>query len=601
MVSSVGFTTIWKGWGLVPLKKPKGRLLILCLVTTCFIAACGQEETSNQSLSNQEKTVEFAENNYHLRDKELLYQEDSQSVKTLYLTIKSGDAAENTNHTWEEINTYSVYDYEKWGVPRYQVAALLQAGDDTGPLAGELGYSETVPNATVQVRGQTSSRNQQKNYKIKLKRNKGSWQGQRTINLNKHQTDGLRFRNKLAYDLIRGIPQLIGLRTQFVHLYVKDENGSEPDKFVDYGLYTQVEQLNGSGLKAHGLDSNAQLYKVNFFEFLLYEDTIKLEDDPDFDRVAFEKLLEIKGDRDHHKLIEMLQAVNDLDRPIDQTLDTYFDRENLTYWLAFQILIGNTDTQSRNVYLYSPQNSQRWYFIPWDHDSAFFKKEYEIEKFAGKTSWESGISNYWGNRLFQRALKSATFRQELDDAIQDLKGKLNPDYLSQEVAKYQETVKPYVTKEPDSTHLGLTPSQYDEVAAAIPKEIESNYQDYLDSLKKPMPFFIGIPEKDENGKLKVRWDAAYDLNGQKITYKVEVAKDFEFKEIIHTEEGITLPETVLDMPEKGHYFARVTATNEAGETRHAFDYYVTEVGKHFGVKSFFIQSNGKISEDVYEE
>ena len=585
----------------MPLKKPKGRLLILCLVTTCFIAACGQEESSNQSLSNQEKTVEFAENNYHLRDKELLYQEDPQSVKTLYLTIKSGDAAENTNHTWEEINTYSVYDYEKWGLPRYQVAALLQAGDDTGPLAGELGYSETVPNATVQVRGQTSSRNQQKNYKIKLKRNKGSWQGQRTINLNKHQTDGLRFRNKLAYDLIRGIPQLIGLRTQFVHLYVKDENGSEPDKFVDYGLYTQVEQLNGSGLKAHGLDSNAQLYKVNFFEFLLYEDTIKLEDDPDFDRVAFEKLLEIKGDRDHHKLIEMLQAVNDLDRPIDQTLDTYFDRENLTYWLAFQILIGNTDTQSRNVYLYSPQNSQRWYFIPWDHDSAFFKKEYEIEKFAGKTSWESGISNYWGNRLFQRALKSATFRQELDEAIQDLKGKLNPDYLSQEVAKYQETVKPYVTKEPDSTHLGLTPSQYDEVAAAIPKEIESNYQDYLDSLKKPMPFFIGIPEKDENGKLKVRWDAAYDLNGQKITYKVEVAKDFEFKEIIHTEEGITLSETVLDMPEKGHYFARVTATNEAGETRHAFDYYVTEVGKHFGVKSFFIQSNGKISEDVYEE
>lgn len=585
----------------MPLKKPKGRLLILCLVTTCFIAACGQEETSNQSLSNQEKTVEFAENNYHLRDKELLYQEDPQSVKTLYLTIKSGDTAENTNHTWEEINTYSVYDYEKWGVPRYQVAALLQAGDDTGPLAGELGYSETVPNATVQVRGQTSSRNQQKNYKIKLKRNKGSWQGQRTINLNKHQTDGLRFRNKLAYDLIRGIPQLIGLRTQFVHLYVKDENGSEPNKFVDYGLYTQVEQLNGSGLKAHGLDSNAQLYKVNFFEFLLYEDTIKLEDDPDFDRVAFEKLLEIKGDRDHHKLIEMLQAVNDLDRPIDQTLDTYFDRENLTYWLAFQILIGNTDTQSRNVYLYSPQNSQRWYFIPWDHDSAFFKKEYEIEKFAGKTSWESGISNYWGNRLFQRALKSATFRQELDEAIQDLKGKLNPDYLSQEVAKYQETVKPYVTKEPDSTHLGLTPSQYDEVAAAIPKEIESNYQDYLDSLKKPMPFFIGIPEKDENGKLKVRWDAAYDLNGQKITYKVEVAKDFEFKEIIHTEEGITLSETVLDMPEKGHYFARVTATNEAGETRHAFDYYVTEVGKHFGVKSFFIQSNGKISEDVYEE
>ncbi len=72
----------------------------------------------------------------------------------------------------------------------------------------------------------------------------------------------------MAYDLIRGIPQIMG-RTNCSSLMIKDENGSEPDKFVDYGLYTQVEQLNGADLKAHGLDSNAQLYKVNFFELYL--------------------------------------------------------------------------------------------------------------------------------------------------------------------------------------------------------------------------------------------------------------------------------------------------------------------------------------------
>ena len=87
--------------------------------------------------------------------------------------------------------------------------------------AGEVGYGENVPNATVQIRGQTSSRNAQKNYKIELKKNKGTWRGQRTINLNKHQTEGMRFRNKLSYDLLKGIPQLMSLRTQFVHLYVK--------------------------------------------------------------------------------------------------------------------------------------------------------------------------------------------------------------------------------------------------------------------------------------------------------------------------------------------------------------------------------------------
>ena len=73
----------------------------------------------------------------------------------------------------------------------------------------------------------------------------------------------MRFRNKMAYDLIKGIPQMMGLRTQFVHLYVKDNTDGSSDAFQDYGLYTQVEQLNKTALKTHGLDSKGQLYKVN--------------------------------------------------------------------------------------------------------------------------------------------------------------------------------------------------------------------------------------------------------------------------------------------------------------------------------------------------
>ena len=39
---------------------------------------------------------------------------------------------------------------------------------------------------------------------------------------------------------------------------------------------------------------------------------------------------------------------------------------HIVYWMAFQILMGNVDTQNRNVYLYSPLNSDIWYFIAWD-------------------------------------------------------------------------------------------------------------------------------------------------------------------------------------------------------------------------------------------
>ncbi len=40
----------------------------------------------------------------------------------------------------------------------------------------------------------------------------------------------------------------MGLRTQFVHLYVKDLTDGNCAEFQDYGLYTQVEQLNKTAL-----------------------------------------------------------------------------------------------------------------------------------------------------------------------------------------------------------------------------------------------------------------------------------------------------------------------------------------------------------------
>lgn len=580
-------------------------LLVSCLLIGCAggqNGAADKSETKEKGTSQKKVAAEEPQdiNAVHLRDKELLYEQDDTEVVTMYLTVSSGNTSENTNHTWEEINTYSVYDYEKMGVERYQVNGLLQVGDENGPLSGEVGYGENAPNATVQIRGQTSSRNAQKNYKIELKRNKGSWNGQRTINLNKHQSDGLRFRNKLSYKLLQGIPQLMSLRTQFVHLYVKDLTAGENAAFEDYGLYTQVEQLNKTALRTHGLDENAHLYKINFFEFYRYEDVIRMEDDPKFDREAFEKLLEIKGDSDHTKLIEMLDALNDYSVSIDEILDTYFDRENLMYWLGFQILIGNVDTQSRNVYLYSPQNSQTWYLIPWDHDSSLFNSEYEQKGFAGKGSWECGVSNYWGNVLFQRCLKSEDFRKELDGVIQELREYLSEERVGELANRYAEVVKPYAYRMPDLMHVELTQQEYEQVLSAVPGEIEENYQLYRESLEKPMPFFIGVPEAS-GGELTIRWDSAYDFDAEDITYTVEIARDYLFTDVIYTKEGQPLPEIVTKLPTPGQYFVRIRATNESGQTQDAMDYYVTDAGKHFGMKCFYVNEDGSISEDIYEE
>lgn len=581
----------------------------LLLGMSCCLTGCTSFEknldNSERQEEQQEETIEKDQvpdiNEVHLRDKDSLYENDDEtSVVTMYLTVSSGNSSEGTDHTWKEINSYSSYDYEKKGVERYKTAALLQIGDESGPQSGEVGYKESVPNATVQIRGQTSSRNAQKNYKIELKKNKGTWRGQRTINLNKHQTEGTRFRNKLSYDLLKGIPQLISLRTQFVHLYVRDLTEGNNVKFQDYGLYTQVEQLNKTGLRNHGLDSKGQLYKINSFEFYRYEDIIKKEDDATYDKTAFEKLLEIKGDSDHTKLINMLTDLNDYSQPINDILDQYFDRENLTYWMAYQILTGNVDTQNRNTYLYSPQNSDTWYFIAWDNDASFMRTEYSIQNRSDQGSWECGVSNYWGNILFQRCLQSEEFREELDEAIQDLRSYLSVERLSSMIQEYRTVTQKYLRQMPDQMYAPLTKTEYETVVSAIPSEVEQNYKLYVESLKKPMPFYIGTPVIEGN-TLKFNWDASYDFAAETITYTVEVAKDYQFHEIVFRQDNVQIPQAETKVPSDGQYFVRVRATNTSGKTQDAFDYYVTDDGKNYGMKCFYIADGKNVEEDTYEE
>lgn len=582
-------------------------LIVAALALAAGMAGCSAGPDADEGASESEVPASSVEkaptediNDVHLRDNDELYSVyDDSGVVTMYLTVSRGNSAEGTDHSWSEVNHYSAYDYNDMGVDRYKVNAILQVGDENGPVAGELGYDETAPNATVQIRGQTSSEYVQKNYKIELKKNKGTWRGQRTIALNKHMGEGLRFRNKMAYDLIKGIPQMMGLRTQFVHLYVKDMTAGDHAVFEDYGLYTQVEQLNKTAMKAHGLDKNGQLYKINYFEFQKY-DALKLTSDPDYDLNAFERYLEVKGNTDHTKLLEMLDAVNDESEPMEEVLEKYFDSENLAYWMAFQILTGNADTQSRNCYLYSPLNSDTWYILDWDNDGMLTRTENLLKGYVDGESWERGVSNYWGNTLFRRCLQTESFRQKLDEAVEELHSYMNPERINSMVEHYRTITENYIWNMPDAMNEPLTKTGYHEVCAALPGEIEENYAYYYDGYHYPMPFYIGVPTA-QDGKLKLDWDASYDFDGDTIHYTVEVAKDYAFQNVIFREENVLLPEAEMDLPAAGQYFVRVRATNDSGYTQDAFDYYVIDSGKAYGMKCFYVQPDGSIVEDTYEE
>lgn len=527
---------------------------------------------------------------------------DSNEVVTMYLTVREGNSDDGTNHTWEEVNTHSAYYYDDLGIERYKVEGLLQVGDENGPLEGELGYGQYTPNATVQIRGQTSTRRDQKNYRIKLKDAKGDWEGMTTINLNKHVADGKRFTNMLCYNLMQDIDEMVSARTRFVHLYVKDETASgEGGEFVDYGLYTFVEQINKKYLTNHGMDKNGQLYKVNFFEFFTYDDVIMLKSDADYDVEAFEDYLEIKGSDDHSKLMTMLQELNDYSIPIEDTFEKWFDEENYFTYLAFHILMGNKDTQSRNQFLYSPSNINKFYFISWDNDAALLSYENSLKEWQEGLAYEEGISNYWGNVLHRRVLSHQQYRQMLDDKIKELKETvLTAEKITEMAETYAETVRPYLYSLPDIEHATFSLEEYDYMVENIYDMVEENYDRYLLSLEKSMPFYLGTPSVKDN-KISFLWDNSYDFDQETITYKFELSRGYTFTDVIYSEEGLIIPQMELDMLEPGQYFYRVTATNSSGYEQTAFDYYVSERGKEYGMFCFWVTADGQIQTEIYEE
>ena len=302
-----------------------------------------------------------------LTDDPALYaQQDGTSLVYFYITIKGGNAADATNHTFSQVNTYLNLQGMK-NVEKIKSGVLFQVGDAYGPLPDEIGFGETLANATLNVRGRSSTSAPQKSYRIDLLDSAGLWRGQRAIAINKHPYDRSRLRNMLFFTLLQKVPDMASLRTQFVDVFIKDETAGET-AFTDYGLFTQVELPNGRYLRNHGLSRNGNLYKANMCEFYRYGDKLRLATDPLYDPAAFSEVLEPKTTEDHTKLIAMLDAVNDYTVPIEKTVGQYFNLENLTSFLAYNILMGNTDTNSQNYMLYSPVNSDIWYFTCWDGD-----------------------------------------------------------------------------------------------------------------------------------------------------------------------------------------------------------------------------------------
>ncbi|WP_432357137.1 exopolysaccharide Pel transporter PelG [Sporosarcina sp. UB5] len=515
-----------------------------------------------------------------IEDKRLYERDVDDSVKALYITIWPDEHPDSSSVDWYALNRMT--DRHSDASLRITIAEGFE--DGAGPQSGMFGYGADAPNAKISIRGNSARKDLQKSYKIKLFEETGLWHDQRILNLNKHSYDLSRMRNKLAFDLLETVPDLTSLRTQFVHLYVKDMTAMEATgTYEDYGLYTHVEQPNGKFLKSHLLDPNGYLYKVTFFEFERYPDQIKLTSDPLYDEALFETILEIKGRKEHDKLIAMLEDVNDMKKPIEEVMEAHFDMENFLTWTAVNILMDNMDTDANNFYLYSPLNSDKWYILPWDYDGAW-----EVERSRKEIRpYQTGISNYWGSILHNRFFRTDEHVQLLVGKLEEMRAYINEQTIEKQLRKYTPVVKPFIYREPDVKYLPEKIEMFEMDLQHIIDTPERAVARFMEDLQKPKPFYMNDVEDDGETTLTFSWQISFDLQGDDLFYTAVVAKDPLITEIIHSEVDIRTNSFQMDRPASGIYYWKVTVRDSQGNEQTSFDMYEDEEGElYYGILEF---------------
>ena len=457
-------------------------------------------------------------------------------------------------------------------------------------------------NASLRQRGATARSAPQKSFRINLDGNVEKWRNEDRLQLNKHSFDQSRMRNKLSFDLMIGLDDLPSLRTQFVNLWIDDGQGP-----VDYGVFTHVEAVRKEFLKNRNWDTDSRLYKAEGLTFGTFE-LVQLKVDELGEPVSideFENVVEIKSGDDHRLLSEMITSLNDPSIPFKTTLERYFDDENVITWITVNLLFGQRDATLHNFYLYNPEGSQKFYFVPWDYDSALYFENDLIESYAPNDLLRRLRFGY--ARSANSVFLSSYLRQPgIHDRILAKADELRNAQLSNEritslAEQHKATVWPFISKEPDAGQIRgggrvITADRYDQLVGSLSGFVEQNYQGLRTDLGVPLPPLLETPSSDGT-QLNIAWSPAFDVTGHSITYDIEIATSVAFDDqstvlslqgIADESERVSYQTPRANLPSSLLYI-RITARTSADPSRFwqiAKNKVSVDGTEHYGVVVF---------------
>jgi len=523
-------------------------------------------------------------NGLPLVENKTIYEVDQpDDLDTLYITVYPTE-------TDEGVIDFSIFDLHTTLDQSFNptLHANVMLGDSSGKLSPLMDTS--LINSIIKVRGNSSRGAAFKSYKIKFTTDKDNYKGFTVLNLNKHVYDPSKIANKFSFDMMSQLTNMTSLRTNFVKVYIKDASlPTGQDRYVYYGLYTNIEQPNKDFLTSHGLDSNGSLYKATSFEFHEY-DVLKNVDDPNYDQAAFETVLEIREGNDHSKLIQMLKDINDVNLDFELTFKKYFNEENYLTWLAMNILLGNEDTLAQNFIMYNPTNSLTWYLLPWDYDGTF--KFAQADSTAKAPTSLQGIQRLTAVLLHRRYFISSDNVDKLTHKIEELLSTtFSKENVDETINGYLPVMEATLGKNPDVGLLRIEPNQLTNYVRGFYGEIKKNYEDYLTALEYPTPVFTATPVKNGDGTTLFAWESARDFDGDLINYSVRLAKDPSMNRVIFEETNLLVSSFTYTGVLKGTYYLEVRSIDSNGNSQYSLDTYqdIITGDRFFGIRQLVFE------------
>ena len=243
-------------------------------------------------------------------------------------------------------------------------------------------------------------------------------------------------REKVAADVFKDAGLVVS-HTAFYALYIDHGNGAEY-----FGLYTLVEEVDGSVLDTQFSSDDGNLYKPEDGSADFVENTFNQED---FTKKTNE------DDEDWSDIEALFSALHDTTRLSDPAiwranLESIFDVDVFLKYLAVNGIIQNWDTYGKmthNYYLYNNPDNNKLTWIPWDNNEAL-----EEGKLGGslKLDFSNLDPDSWP--LIEKIYADSTYRAQYDIYLQDvIEDAFKTDTMLAKYSTYSDLIEDYTTTE----------------------------------------------------------------------------------------------------------------------------------------------------------